>query len=223
MNKVWIFVLGSSLSALAMASDCRSYGNGWVSYANPDIGVQFCYPSKLIVQVEGSDIYIQKRWSGPHTKTILSQKNMDLLLNGKRLIEPNDYTLRIKVGRGDFIAANSKENIFIYEKGVVRVGIGRFDNSSAKVVRVGGWSGYKSEIICSTSDAKTGFHAAGGACLWVVGSDSRHNFVMDTLGDPDDATLAWRIAKSLRLIDEPSLSDKPNSSMPPGFNRMLMG
>lgn len=210
------------LPLAANASDCNLYGQKWKLYSNSKLGVTFCYPSKLVLQTEGQDIYVLRHRSAPHKKTILSHKNNDLLFNGKRMLEPNDYIGHIKIGAGDFLAANNKEKIFIYEKGVVRAGIGRFDNAPAKIVRTGNWAGYKSEIICSTSDPKTGFHAAGGQCLWIVGSDSQHYFVLDTLGDPSDATLAWKITKSLRLLPEPTLTNKPHGRMSPRLGVMFM-
>lgn len=140
------------------------------------------------------------RSSESHARTTLSHNNADLILNGKRMLEPSNYVVHIKAARGDFAAANAQEKIFVNDKGVVRAGIGRFKNGPAQVAQFGGWVGYKAEIICSTSDPKTGFHAAGGQCLWVVGSDGQHNFVLDTLGAPTDASTAWQITKSLRLL-----------------------
>lgn len=213
-------LFGMLLPISAQASDC---GTRWNSYRNTELGVAFCHPNKLIVQTEGQDIYVLTRRSGAHAKTILSQKNRDLLFNGKRILDPNDYVVHIKMGRGDLIAANSQEKIFFYDKGAVRAGIGRFDNLPAKIVRFGGWSGYQSEIICGTSDPITGFHAAGGQCLWVIGSDGQNNFVLDTLGDPSDVTTALKIVESLRMLQAPVLIEKAHGRMSTCLSVMFMG
>lgn len=213
-------LFGALLTVSAQASDC---GSQWKSYRNTELGIAFCHPNKLVVQTEGQDIYVLTRRSGAHAKTILSHKNRDLLFNGKRMLEPNDYVVHIMMGRGDFIAANTQEKIFFYDKGAVRAGIGRFDNLPAKIVRFGSWSGYQSEIICSTSDPKTGFHAAGGQCLWVIGSDGQNNFVLDTLGDPSDVTTALKIVKSLRLLQAPVLLEKTHGRINTSLAVMLAG
>lgn len=198
--KTLAIVLVGLLPITARATDCGFYGKYWKHYSNLQLGVSFCHPPKLLIQTEGQDIYVLTKPLAQHTTRSPSQNNTDLLFNGKRIVEPNDYVAHIKVAQGDFVAANHKENIFVAEKGVIRAGIGRFNNGPAQVVRTNGWSGYKSKITCSTSDPKTGFHAAGGECLWIVASDGQHNFVLDTLGAPSDVTPAWKIAKSLRLL-----------------------
>lgn len=182
------------------AGSCVSHGSTWKSYSNPQLGVTFCHPAKLIVQIQDENIYVRKCQTSPLKPTTPRKNNVDLVLNGKRLSDPNDYIAHFRIGRGDFTAANSKEIIFIDDKSTIRAGIGRFNNPKARITKANGWSGYKTEIICSTSDPKTGFHAAGGQCLWVVGSDGQRNFVLDTQGNPADIPISWKIAKSLRFI-----------------------
>ena len=198
--KTLAIVLLGLLPITANATDCSFYGKNWQRFSNLQLGVSFCYPPKLLIKTEGQDIYVLTKPSAQHTKRLLSQNNTDLLFNGKRMLEPSNYVVHIKVARGDFNAANHKESIFVKDKGVVRPNIGRFGNGPAQAISGIGWFGYKAKISCSTTDSQTGFHAAGGECLWIVGSDGRHNFVLDTLGDPTDAILAWKIAKSLCLL-----------------------
>lgn len=195
--KALAILFGVLLPISAQASDC---GAQWKSYRNAELGIVFCHPIKLVVQTEGQDIYVLARRSGAHSKTVLSDKNRDLLFNGKRILVPSDYVAHIKLERGDFNAVNSREKIFIHDQGSIRAGIGRFNNGPVQVIRVSGWSGYQTEIICSTSDPKTGFHAAGGQCLWVMGSNGQHSFVLDTQGDPSDVTTAKKIVKTMRLL-----------------------
>lgn len=195
--KPFAILLGILLPITAQASDC---GTQWKSYRNIELGIAFCHPDKHVVQTEGQDIYVLTRQTGAHSKTILSDKNRDLLFNGKRMLEPSDYVAHLKLERGDFNAVNSREKIFILDQGSIRAGIGRFKNGPARVIRVNGWSGYQTEIICSTSDPKTGFHAAGGQCLWVMGSNGQHSFVLDTLGAPSAVATAKKIVKTLRFM-----------------------
>lgn len=195
--KALAILFGGLLPISAQASDC---GAQWKSYRNAELGIVFCHPNKLVVQTEGQDIYVLARRSGAHAKTILSDKNRDILFNGKRILVPSDYVTHIKLERGDFNAVNSREKIFIHDQGSIRADIGRFNNGPARVIRVNGWSGYQTEIICSASDSKTGFHAAGGQCFWVMGSDGQHSFVLDTLGDPSAVATARKIVKTLRFM-----------------------
>lgn len=190
-------LFGILLPISGQASGC---GTQWKIYRNTELDIEFCHPDKLVVQIEGQGVYVLARRSGAHSKTILSDKNRDLLFNGKRMLEPSDYVAHIKLERGDFNSVNSREKIFIHNRGSIRAGIGRFHNAPARVIRFSGWSGYQTEIICSSSDPETGFHAAGGQCLWVLGSNGQHTFVLDTLGDPSDVTTAKKIVKTLRLL-----------------------
>lgn len=194
-----LLLLGVAPSIAAKAGPCDSYGKNWEPYNNRRLGIEFCHPAKLFIQTVGRDIYILTQPAAADSMTPPEQNRTVLLLNGNRVLGPNGYVAHIKVGRGDFAAANNAEQIFIRDRGAIRAGIGRFNNDPAQPIRVGGWAGYQSTIICSTTDAETGFHAASGECLWVVASDGRHNFVLDTLGDHANAATAAKIARSLRF------------------------
>lgn len=191
---------GLLLPLATIAAPCNTFGSSWKTYTNAELGVALCHPAQWVVQAEGKDIYVRKRPFPPLKPTLTRKNNVDLLLNGKRVLDPNDYIAHFRFGRGDFTAANNKEVIFIDDQGAVRAGIGRFNNPKALIARAHGWSGYKTEIVCSTIDPKNGFHAAGGQCLWIVASDGQRNFVLDTQGNPADISVSWKIAKSLRFI-----------------------
>ncbi len=170
------------------------------------------------MQTEGQDIYLLNHWAVPRRNATPGKNNVELLLNGKRLVEPYDYLLRIKVGHGDFVAANSREGIFDCNKNSCRSNIGRFSPSKAKPVRGGGWEGHKVEISCSSEDSKTGFHAAGGVCLWVVGSDGQRNFVLNTLGEAANVRLARKVIKSLRLMKDPRSTNESHKPVAKPFH-----
>lgn len=191
------------LPVATIAAPCTTFGSSWKTYSNAELGVAFCHPTQLVIQAEGKDIYVRKQPFPPLKPTLPRKNNVDLLLNGKRLSDPNDYVAHFHIGRGDFTTANNKETIFIDDQGIIRSGIGRFKNPKAQIASANGWLGYKTEIICSTSDLKTGFHAAGGQCLWLVASDGQRNFVLDTQGNPANIPVSWKIAKSLRFITAP--------------------
>jgi len=199
-RKAFALAVGLLIASAAEARDCEAVGHGWEPFLDTKLGVFFCRPPNLVAQVEGRDIYLLANPSGPHKPNLLTRNHVDLLLNGRRLLDPNDYAVHIKLGSGDFDAANAAERIFIDDQGVVRAGIGRFKNVAARYVSESTWVGYKTLIACSTSDPVTGFHAAGGDCLWIIGANGRQNFVLDTLGDPTDAKLAWKVAKSLMIV-----------------------
>jgi uncharacterized protein len=53
-----------------------------------------------------------------------------------------------------------------------------------------GWTGMEAVVICGTEDKETGFHAAGGECLWAVLSNGRRSILATTDGyeEPDKRT-----------------------------------
>ena len=200
LKSFFVAGLGLLLPFLAIATPCTINGSSWNPYSNNELGVAFCYPSHLIVQTKGNDIYIQKQNSGSLKRSPSRKNNYDLLFNGKSLADPNDYIAHFRLANGSFAAINKKEAIFIRDKGVIRADIGRFNNPEAHLVGFNGWSGYKTEIVCSVSDSETGFHAAGGLCLWIVASNGQRTFILETQGDPANIPISFKIAKSLRFL-----------------------
>jgi len=80
-------------------------------------------------------------------------------------------------------------------KGVLMTTYGRFEPVPVERFVARGGPGLKAIVTCGTEDAETGFHAAGGECLWAVVSDGTRSVVATTQGriglDPDTlATLA---------------------------------
>lgn len=202
----WLF------SGFANATNCGPYNPIFEAYINPELGIEFCFPAGMFVRTEGHDIYVLQQQTVTRRNATYAESPAEVMLNGKRLVEPYDYVVHIKVGHGDFTDANSRLEIFDCDNSSCRSKIGRFKPVLAEAVRGFGWKGYMADIICSSEDRKTGFHAAGGTCLWVVGSDSQRSFVLDTLGDVTNARLARRVIKSLRLMKVPQ---RTNGSFKP--------
>jgi uncharacterized protein len=67
---------------------------------------------------------------------------------------------------------------------------GRFEPVPVETFAGVGWTGMRATVICGTSDPETGFHAAGGECLWEVLSDGRHTILATTdgYGEPEEVT-----------------------------------
>jgi len=59
---------------------------------------------------------------------------------------------------------------------------GRFESVEVESMVGSGWTGMKATVTCGVSDPATGFHAAGGDCLWMVISDGRRSVVAMTDG-----------------------------------------
>lgn len=78
------------------------------------------------------------------------------------------------------------------DAGVLMTTYGRFTPVAVEPFDGAGWKGLKATITCGVSDEDTGFHAAGGECLWAVVGDGRRAVVANTQGryGLDDQTLA---------------------------------
>lgn len=69
---------------------------------------------------------------------------------------------------------------------------GRFEPVEVERITGSGWTGMRATITCGISDAETGFHAAGGECLYQVISNGQRSILITTDGihGLDDATAA---------------------------------
>lgn len=200
--RVIVCIWGLLICGHAMATNCGAEKHNLKTYNNPELGIEFCLPSGLVVQTEGHNIYVLDSRAAPRRNGTHGENRSELLMNGKRMHEPYDYLLQIKVRQGNFFTANHREGIFDCKYDLCRSNIGRFKPTTAEPVNGRGWKGYKVEIICSREDAKTGFHAAGGVCFWALGSDSQRYFVLDTSGDEANVRLGRSVIKSLRLAKD---------------------
>jgi len=67
-------------------------------------------------------------------------------------------------------------------QGVLMTTYGRFEPVPVERFTARGGQGLKATVTCGTEDAETGFHAAGGECLWAVVSDGTRSVVATTQG-----------------------------------------
>jgi hypothetical protein len=122
-------------------------------------------------------------------------------LNGRATSQDDGYLIHIVVGQGDFTSANQKHAIFKQDTQGYRVAFGRFNNPPAEKIQSIQWSGYGSNILCSTEDEKTGFHAAGGICFWGLISNSQRYIMVDTAAlTPDQEKERQAIVRSLKFL-----------------------
>jgi hypothetical protein len=173
-----------------------------VLYQSPELGIQFEHPRHYKVWQQGRKIFladiaslreeINKRPANPRIYRAL---------NGRTLSRGDGYLIHITVGQGDFTSANQKHAIFEKDTQGYRVAFGRFNNPPAEKFRTNQWSGYGSNILCSTEDEKTGFHAAGGVCFWGLISNSQRYIMVDTAAlTPDQEKERQAIVRSLKFL-----------------------
>ncbi|QTC91127.1 hypothetical protein [Brevundimonas goettingensis] len=67
-------------------------------------------------------------------------------------------------------------------QGVLMTTYGRFEPVPVERFTARGGPGLKATVTCGTEDEETGFHAAGGECLWAVVSDGTRSVVATTQG-----------------------------------------
>lgn len=67
-------------------------------------------------------------------------------------------------------------------QGVLMTTYGRFEPVPVERFTARGGQGLKATVTCGTEDEETGFHAAGGECLWAVVSDGTRSVVATTQG-----------------------------------------
>lgn len=191
----WLWVHSNYVSA----SGCSDLGTGWSQARLAKPKIEFCYPSKYSIQIEKNHVFIVSKVSSNHRQTFFSKNKLDLVFQGKRVLEPSDYVTHIKVGNGSFKKANAAERIFEKNNNVMQARIGRVTNPKpAKSISNDGWSGYEAIVACSISD-ENGFHAVAGECLWAIGSNNKNYFVVDTLPDHGTIDEAIGIVKTIRF------------------------
>ena len=76
---------------------------------------------------------------------------------------------------------------------------GRFEPVPVETLRVNGQSGLRAVVTCGISDPETGFHAAGGECLWAVVSDGKQSAVISSSGFGNGLEAAEAAVRSIRL------------------------
>lgn len=77
---------------------------------------------------------------------------------------------------------------------------GRFEAVEVESFEVGGKPGLRAVITCGISDPETGFHAAGGECLYAVVSDGERTVVISSSGYGNGLEAAEAAVASLRFL-----------------------
>lgn len=173
-----------------------------VLYQSPELGIQFEHPRDYKVWQQGREIFLADIAS---LREAINKRPVNpriyRALNGRTLARGDGYLIHITVGQGDFKSANEKNAIFEKETQRYRVAFGRFKNPPAEKIRTNQWSGYGSNILCSTEDEETGFHAAGGVCFWGLMSNGQRYILVDTAAlTPDQEDERQAIVRSLRFL-----------------------
>lgn len=68
--------------------------------------------------------------------------------------------------------------------------------------QVNGLPGLRAVITCGISDPDTGFHAAGGECLWAVVSDGTQSVVISSSGFGNGLEAAEAAVRSIRFTTD---------------------
>ncbi|WP_339933757.1 hypothetical protein [uncultured Brevundimonas sp.] len=99
------------------------------------------------------------------------------------LFEGDTHLISLQTHAGTLAAVAAAEAGFERnDKGVLMTTYGRFQPVPVESFTGPGWTGQKATVTCGISDAETGFHAAGGECLWAVVGDGRRAVVANTQG-----------------------------------------
>jgi hypothetical protein len=177
-------------------------------YKDPELGIQFEYPYGYSVRKQGNDLFVVKGNPENRSWVFLDRDRVSKLFSGKRAVSPESYAVHIRVKSGSFWSINAEEEVFVSDGGVVMSNLGRFGSQRAKEVKTKTWSGYKTEVICTLIDHKTGSHAAGGMCFWAIGSNGQQTFIVDTLGKTSHLKGAPAIVNTIQLL--PAQARKTN-------------
>ncbi|WP_414440949.1 lysozyme inhibitor LprI family protein [Burkholderia sp. 22PA0106] len=156
----------------------------WRRYSSAALGIAFDYPSnrKPVTPCPGT---------GEKRCVALVGRGMD----------NSDYFVELNVVNGALEAVAQRDALFKQDdngKWVTSAGPG----TPADVERFAGrgWQGMRATQTCGVSDPESGFHAAGGECLWAVLSNGTQAVVADTqgiVGNDDDTA---RMLGSLQFL-----------------------
>lgn len=142
----------------------------WKVFNDDKMGIEFEYPSNRTVRVDYSTNSI----------SIIGSS-----------MQSSDYIINFEMHAGDFEKTVAESGDFEKRDDIWYASIGRFENPPAESITGNGWKGIKTIITCGVSDKETGFHAAGGECLWAIISNGERSIIADTQGQvgTDENTL----------------------------------
>ena len=109
------------------------------------------------------------------------------------------FTVEVHEGALESVAA--EEAGFVRDaSGKLMTTYGRFEPVPVESFQVNGNAGVRATITCGISDPETGFHAAGGECLWAVVSDGERSVVISSSGFGNGLEAAEAALASLRFL-----------------------
>ena len=111
--------------------------------------------------------------------------------------------LTVQVFAGPLEAVAAAEGGFERNaEGRLMTTFGRFESVPVEAFEVNGRSGLRATITCGISDPETGFHAAGGECLWAVVSDGAQSVVISSSGFGNGLVAAEAVVSSIRFTQD---------------------
>ncbi len=136
---------------------------GWQTVTDPALGIAFAI--------------------APGRRTGPCPEAAEGAANCVALFEADTHLISFQTHTGTLAAVAAAEAGFEPNaEGVLMTTYGRFQPVPVETFAGNGWSGQKAVITCGISDEETGFHAAGGECLWAVVGDGRRAVVANTHG-----------------------------------------
>lgn len=107
----------------------------------------------------------------------------------------------VEVHQGALEAVAAEEAGFVRNAdGKLMTTYGRFMPAEVETFSVNGNPGLRATITCGVSDPETGFHAAGGECLWAVVSDGKRTVVISSSGFGNGLEAVEAAVASLRFL-----------------------
>ena len=111
--------------------------------------------------------------------------------------------LTVQVVAGPLEAVAAAEGGFERNaEGRLMTTFGRFESVPVEAFAVNGKSGLRATITCGISDPETGFHAAGGECLWAVVSDGAQSVVISSSGFGNGLEATEAAVSSIRFTQD---------------------
>ena len=107
------------------------------------------------------------------------------------------FTVQVFAGPLEAVAA-AEGGFERNAEGRLMTTFGRFESVPVEAFEVNGRSGLRATITCGISDPETGFHAAGGECLWAVVGDGAQSVVISSSGFPNGLEAAEAAVRSVR-------------------------
>ena len=108
------------------------------------------------------------------------------------------FTVQVFAGPLEAVAA-AEGGFERNAEGRLMTTFGRFESVPVEAFEVNGRSGLRATITCGISDPETGFHAAGGECLWAVVGDGAQSVVISSSGFPNGLEAAEAAVRSVRF------------------------